>query len=263
MDVQTVSTTDQSLLGALRSTLSGADAALLCVAFVHSRGVRLVEKELSVLGDRTRLVVTTTFDQTNGHALAHASALGTRIKTLNPGAGSTYHPKLYLARHGRTVRALVGSANLTGGLATNVELAISMQGTASEPSLVGLGDWAEAIWSDARTRDWHPTTAAEPDTDDALAPELLAAIDQARRWDPVFRTLGPSPRPNLVAHVTRSEVLVETQRTRGELSNKVLLGHLRVHRSSAVCAILARVPGVTVAPGRGITLRYQAPRPMP
>ena len=32
---------------------------------------------------------------------------------------------------------------------------------------------------------------------------------------------------------------------------------LRVMRSSAVCAVLARLPGVQVDPGPGITLRYQ------
>ncbi len=39
----------------------------------------------------------------------------------------------------------------------------------------------------------------------------------------------------------------EYLRTRGELRNTVLLNELRVHRSSAVCAMLARVPSVEIA----------------
>ena len=45
--------------------------------------------------------------------------------------------------------------------------------------------------------------------------------------------------------------------TRGRLSNTELLNHLRVHRSSAVCAILTRLPGVEVARGAGLVLRYR------
>ena len=122
MDVSTVTTTDRSLLRAVRGTLDGADRALLCVAFVQQRGVHLVEKELRALADRraeTRLVVTTTFDTT----------------------------------------------------------------------------------------------------------------DQNLAWDEL--------------------------RSRGTLSNRTLLGDLRVHRSSAVCAILARLPQVERVPGREIVLRWR------
>jgi hypothetical protein len=113
-----------------------------------------------------------------------------------------------------------------------------------------------------------------------IEPELLAIVSAAAREDPVFRTLGPDPRPNLVTEVTPSELLVETDRSRartggaasipawmlnlawdelrsrGTLSNRTLLQDLRVHRSSAVCAILARLPGVEVVPGRRIVLRW-------
>ena len=103
-------------------------------------------------------------------------------------------------------------------------------------------------------------------------------LEREIRRDPVFLTLG-RPAPNTVTEITRSEILVSTDRSRkltgqaasipawmfniawdylvakGELSNDVLLNHLRVHRSSAVCAMLARLPGIERAPGRGVTLR--------
>lgn len=112
----------------------------------------------------------------------------------------------------------------------------------------------------------------------SFSPDLLDALSREVARDPVFMTLG-RPAPNTVTQLTRSEVLVETERSRsqrgqaasipawmfniawdylqanGELSNDTLLNHLRVHRSSAVCALLARLPGVVRAPGRGVVLR--------
>jgi hypothetical protein len=46
-------------------------------------------------------------------------------------------------------------------------------------------------------------------------------------------------------------------RTLGMLSNVVLLDDLRVHRSSAVCAMLARLPRVERVPGKEIVLRWR------
>ncbi len=273
MHVETVSTADQSLLGAVRATLASAKNALLCVAFVHSRGVHLVEKELKALAGGTRLLVTTTFDQTNGSALAVAAQHGAVVRTLNPGSGSSYHPKVYLARSGNKVQAVVGSANLTGGLATNLEVGVLMRGTMDDRPLATLHDWAESMWNDRRGEHWLPLVAAEGGGDDELAPWLLDALSREAAREPVFRTLG-SGAENEVTEVTRSEVLVSTERARrktgqaapipawmfniawdylnakGELTNQVLLNHLRVHRSSAVCAILARLPGVEPVPGR-------------
>ena len=41
---------------------------------------------------------------------------------------------------------------------------------------------------------------------------------------------------------------------RGTITNKTLLGGLRVHRSSFVCALLAQLPGVRIISRRPITL---------
>lgn len=277
MEVELLSTAERTLLPGVRGVLASADEALLCVAFAHPRGVHLVEKELKQLGEAARLLVTTTFDQTGGAALALAATAGVHVSTLNPGSGSTYHPKVYLGRAGRRLAAVVGSANLTGGLVTNVECAVHLRGTRADATLAHLWDWAEALWDDARAEPWL-AHAAEASGDEDLEPALLAAIDAERRRDPVFLTLGARSAPNHVVEVTRSGVLVETARSQerragpqlipawmfnlawdalraaGSLSNKRLLEELRVHRSSAVCAILARVPGVRPLPGPGVAL---------
>ena len=52
MHVETVTTSDRSLLHAVRSTLDVAEEAFLCVAFVQEKGLHLLEKELEGLRQR-------------------------------------------------------------------------------------------------------------------------------------------------------------------------------------------------------------------
>jgi len=278
VDVAMVSTADQSLLRSVRGTLEDSTDALLCVAFVHSRGVHLIERELRELTRRgsARMVVTTTFDQTGGVALGVAQNLGARIRTLNPGSGSTFHPKVYLGRSGSKLSAFVGSANLTGGLATNVEVGVLLRGTVNDKPLSDLKTWAEAVYEQGEP--WI-APVADSEGDDVLEPDLLLGISREAKRNSLFHTLGRNPAPNVVTEVTRSEVFVETARSKGrrqraepvpawmfnlawdylrskgELTNAFLLNQLRVHRSSAVCAILARMPGVEAVQGSKVALR--------
>ncbi len=55
----------------------------------------------------------------------------------------------------------------------------------------------------------------------------------------------------------------DTLRAHGTLTNRYLLDGLHVHRSSFVCALLARLPGVRRRPGAAITLDWRAPQPRP
>lgn len=282
LQVETVTAAGFGLLEAVRATLARADEALLCVAFAHERGVRLLGKELEAAsrrGARTRLLVTTAFDRTatTAGALAVARGLGVDVRIHNH-AGGTYHPKLYLGAAGRDAWAVVGSANLTAGMACNVEVGVALAGRRSEPPLARAWQVGEALWADARSTPWEALAADS--AGEEIEPQLYAALAREQRRDPVFLTLGPSPKPNRVVALTPVEALIETERSkqgragpqpvpawmlnlaweylrmRGELTNATLLKQLRVHRSSAVCALLARVPGVSVAGGRGITLRH-------
>lgn len=282
MRVATVTTTDRSLLRAVRTTLEGADEAFLCVAFVQEKGLHLLEKELDGLRRRKvrpRLLVTTTFQTTSRSALAMAHGLGLEVRVLNPGSGRTFHPKLYLGAAGQGARAVIGSANLTGGLATNLEAAVSLDGARRDDPIAGAWGWAETLWTDPRVEPWMPG-AAEP-TEEAFEPALYRLLGAEVRRDPVFLTLGPSPRRNRVVDLSPVEVHVETERSRlrtggaetipawmfnlawdrlrthGTLTNAELLGDLRVHRSSAVCAILARLSPVERVPGSEIELRWR------
>lgn len=280
MEIATVTTADQSLLRAVRSTLEGADEVILCVAFAHDAGVHLLEREFLELRERkarSRLLVTTTFGTTSPSSLSLARELGVDVRVLNPGARQSYHPKIYLGAKGPEMRAVVGSANLTGGLFTNVEVAVSMTGARTAAPLASAWRWANDLWQDRRAEPWVPEGVAEPQVE-RLDSELLALIESERRRNPVFHTLGRSPKPNVVVSVTASAVYVETRRSRGRrggaeeipawmfnlawerlrthgrLTNRELLNDLRVHRSSAVCAVLGRLEPVQVGGGANITL---------
>jgi len=277
VQVQTATTADGSLLRAVRETLHRADEAHLCVAFASEQGVHLLGRELKRLGGHAHLLVTTTFGTTTPAALNMAIDLGVDLGVPNPGGG-TFHPKLYVSRWGDHAAAVIGSANLTGGLIANVEVASYLRGRCNDQPLADAWAWAETHWSARGV--WTPeTTEAENQTafDPALYELLRAEVDR----DPVFLTLGGRPRPNRVTALTPTGLCVETERSRargtgaqfvpawmvelawdalrthGTLSNTHLLNDLRVHRSSFVCAVLARLPGVERVHGNAIVLRWR------
>lgn len=114
-----------------------------------------------------------------------------------------------------------------------------------------------------------------------LSHELLLLLSDVMESDPVVLTIGSS-KPNRIIAVQPDGVLVATERSEqlgrppqlvpawmierawshltqyGELENRYLLANdgLSVKRSSAVIALLARLPGVTVASTRPIRLTY-------
>lgn len=284
MDVALVTTADGGLLRSVRETIGSADEGLLCVAFASEQGVHLVSRELRGLGSRGRLLVTTSFATTSPVALNMALDLGTAVRVLNPGAGSTYHPKVYLGRGGQRSASVIGSANLTGGLASNVEAAMVVRGGAHDRPLADAWDWAETLWADRRTAPWVRREAT-PRELPVFDPALHALLEREVDRDPVFMTLGRQPRKNVVADLVPTGAYVRTARSdergsggefvpawmfnlawdylraNGTLTNRFLLDDLNVKRSSAVCAILGRLPPVRVADGGAVTLVWANPAP--
>lgn len=256
-------------LAAVREVLGGADEALLCTAFVDTRGVGLLRRELAGLGGRARLAATSTFMGERAlDALTEAMREGVRSRVVNPGAG-TFHPKVIVARHGNDDIALVGSTNLTNGLAVNVEAAIIVMGQRTDE----IRRVAEAWWD----------AGVDVDDDgeqrgDRFEPFLLAMLEHHVGDGTVVRTVSDG-RPNRVVRLDDRGVWIETDRSRrrrkgaelvppwmvtigwevlrtqGRLTNAHLLRELRVHRSSAVCALLAALPFVAVASRNPIELR--------
>jgi hypothetical protein len=250
--------------------LATAEDAVVATAFVDTRGVHLVGEELRGLGSRCRLVATSAFGGDRSHAaFAAATGLGTRCRVLNPARG-TFHPKVFVTREGGRVKALVGSANLTAGLVVNVEAGVVVDGQPAEE----ISQLVEAWWSDSAAVDWSPPQAPVLDLLDA---GLWERVRNSIRPGDVVHTIADG-RPNTVTEVSRAGLWVETARSRGtgsgpqpveprmldvawaallsdgQLTNQRLLRELRVHRSSFVCALLARLPGVHVASRRPIRL---------
>ena len=113
-------------------------------------------------------------------------------------------------------------------------------------------------------------------------PTLLDLLRHHVPSGSVVSTLS-NGKPNHITEVTAAGVSVDTERSRalgtgsqlvpawmlqtaweyltkrGVVTNRELLHQHNIKRSSAVCAILARLPGVVVASARPITLRYEPP----
>lgn len=268
MNVTIVTTEgDNTLLAGLRAALEGADSALLCVARVQSAGVHLLHRQLADLGDSARLLATTVLSEGTA-ALATAHGFGASVAVLNPGSG-TYHPKVYLARRGSEAVAIVGSVDLAGGLVNNVEAAVMMQGTVRDEPLKAAWDFGEALWTSARAAPWSP--GGKPVSEEAFSPALhalLAAAIEANKAG--FATLDQG-RLNKVTAITPTGLSVETEvskakghrpqlipawmltlawdslHTHGRLTSRYLSAAdgLDVKKASAVCAILAKLPGVS------------------
>ena len=268
--------TDEAPLDAVRRVLDGADEALLCVAFVQERGVNLLDRQLLAVPD-SRLVVTTVFGSSTRQGLDGAARRGVQVRVLNPRGGGSYHPKVYLARHGERVRAAIGSANLTGGLIANHEAVVTLEGPATALTLDHLWTRAEAWWAHSDAVAWQPATMPAPA--EVLPSELLSRLRAVFANSPVVVTLAES-KPNTIVEITPDGVWVETERTRaagrpaqlvdawmitiawewlvahGSITNTWLVADegLNVKRSSFVCALLARFPDVRVKSTRPITL---------
>ena len=86
-----------------------------------------------------------------------------------------------------------------------------LRGRREDGPIRELWAWAEALWEDSRGEPWQPVLAAE--AGDGFNRDLHPALVHVVREDPVFLTLGPHPRPNLVTEVTRECVYVETEPT--------------------------------------------------
>jgi hypothetical protein len=276
----------RSVLDGLREVLDDAEEAVLCSAFVRRAGVHLVQPQLEALADRGRFVATSTFGgESTQTALAAIDSTGVRVRIANPSRG-TFHPKVYVARRGDRIRALVGSANLTGGLITNVEAAVLLDGSIDEPVLRDAWSAAVTYWSlDAATM-WQPMAAEAPD--EVFPPALYTALQREIARDPVFLTVTQRRR-NLVTDLVRDGLWIETDASlakgrsaqfvpawmlalaweyllaHGTLTNRHLLATdgLNVKRSSAVCGILARLPGISVASTRPVTLEVAGQRGSP
>src|SRR5690606_3736966 len=138
------------------------------------------EPQLKRLGRSARLVLTTTFAD-NSVALARAHSLKTCINILNPASGNN-HAKIYLGRRGSRIAALVGPANLTGGLVSNLEAAVLLRGNLRDAPIKAAWDFAESLWAHQRCVAWSPGAVplAQEEFTPPLTPWRSSAYDAPR-----------------------------------------------------------------------------------
>jgi hypothetical protein len=106
---------------------------------------------------------------------------------LEPWIGA-FHPKINLACRGSDSVAVIGSANLTGGLVSNVEAAVMLRGHVTDEPICAAWEFAETLWSDPRRTPW--TLADEPVEGEVFEPGLYALLQAAfERHDGLFTTL--------------------------------------------------------------------------
>lgn len=137
----------------LLALLDEADEILISVAFLRSRGLDAIYARLLAClqrGGRVRIHAGLDFRLTDPEALERLAKLVRRwpecVVFLASGKGATFHPKAYLARSGARFRAMVGSANLTGGaLDANEELSIGLEGARGDPLVSQLLAWFEDV----------------------------------------------------------------------------------------------------------------------
>jgi hypothetical protein len=149
---------------------------------------------------------------------------------------------------------------------------------AQDKPLAECWQLVEALWDHPAARDWTPAEIALPD--DQFDQDLLELLRRAVPIGSTVLTLSEG-RPNVVVDISPHGIYVETQRSRSrqtgaqlvpawmlqlawdylQRSKELTAGYLvaddglNVKRSSAVCALLARLPGVTVTSTRPIVLR--------
>jgi len=262
----------QTFLPAVQQIISGADEALLAVAFVDTKGIHLLERELKTVGS-LRMLATSQFDRMQVRtdtAFARVTSFGAGARLLNPKGGTTFHPKMYLARRGRAFSGVIGSANLTFGLAGNFETGVVVQGAAASEAW----ELAEQLWGHADALPWTPRGPVHPDE---LDPQLYALLSRYVYPGLTIRTLGQTPEANTILAFSESGATVATKTSPGgrdvearmiqiaydalvtsptrTLTNPHLLNTLRVHRSSFVLALLTQIPTVRCLAQRPITIQ--------
>jgi hypothetical protein len=136
----------------------------------------------------------------------------------------------------------------------------------------------EELWNHSAALTWEPGAAIASRA--SMSESLLASLLMAMPEGTVVPTLA-GQRPNRIAAVTADAVWVGTERSdaegtgaqpvpgwmlqlaydrlrsHGTLTSATLLNDLRVHRSSFVCAALARLPEVEIVSRSPISLRWR------
>jgi integrase/HKD family nuclease len=264
-------------LDAVRSLITSSDQVFAAVAYIKRTGVELLRKELGALKAREgTLEVLTTFDfgTTDPAALDRLTDLGASVRIFR---GQTYHPKVYLGARGSQRQALLGSANLTGGgLLRNVEAGVMLTEAAAVPIHQAAHSHLHTLWSQSAVYQYGTILTRKPPVQYVASP---TGSRFAQVWQqlaircvsaPTVQTASGQPNTLFRFEPDRGIRVGTRQSPTGKWVEKWMVevvviwleAHttlrlntkkgsgitdctrdLRVHRSSAVFAMLGALPG--------------------
>jgi HKD family nuclease len=137
----------------LKSDLQGARQCSIAVAFAKESALRTVDLEAWVGPARKlKLLAGTDFTLTELGLLRRLSTPGAECRIYHVFPGTTFHPKLYILDKQERRVVYVGSSNLThGGLSTNVEANMRIEGDASERELKEPADLFDKLFTSELT----------------------------------------------------------------------------------------------------------------
>jgi hypothetical protein len=198
---------------------SSADSIWVCTAWASNRClVTDVLKQAQTESRISSLVVGKDFSHTDPGFL-RTFRLNARVRPLV--AGVTFHPKVYVFRHGRRFDALIGSSNLTkGGFSGNIEANVHISGWTSETQFLDLTGYVEAqagegVRMSPAELDLYDADCQRVRTQDALA---IRSADQAAEREAAAQGAEAS-----YLNV-RWKVYLELLRDRDRITQKVFSG---------------------------------------
>lgn len=144
----------------MSDTFDGANEIFFACAFIEKDAVDQIEAHLLKTlkqGGRVTGYCGSDFYLTEPLALQKLFNLQTSYDNckfyLFDASASTFHPKIYMGRHGQEMRCLIGSSNLTqGGLWNNIEASLAIIVKQSDPLAQQLLEYLFQLQSNKRCR---------------------------------------------------------------------------------------------------------------
>lgn len=111
----------------IKRLIRESDEIIVCVAFLKSSGLNFILDELKHKDGKCTFYVGTDYFLTEPNAVRQLLRQGHAVYKTRK-SNSTFHPKIYYFKKGRSISILTGSANLTGGgLETNFEISLLIE----------------------------------------------------------------------------------------------------------------------------------------
>jgi HKD family nuclease len=155
---------NQKLLKVIKQCLAWSENVDIAVAFVRQSGVLSIAEEICQIqskGGQVRMLAGTDFGLTEPEAMSALQNFGVEVRVFS---GSTiFHPKGYLFQKGKTLKAIIGSSNLSlSGLESGVEWNILLN--SEHENLKELSVAFEKLWQSRFAKDLSDSVLKEVQT---------------------------------------------------------------------------------------------------